>query len=129
MMQLIGERYGMNPAKVGRIPNHARPVEYAEDLRGAARGEFDVSGGSILVAYSGTLAAWQMAEESTLLVAALQRLRPTTHMLFLTPDAVDESPQVPIFPKTRTVHYYAALMAIGLGTLYFRLDLGGCLAR
>ena len=59
MAQELGARYGIDRSRVAVVSNHARPVPDAEDLRGTTRGELSVSGGELLVAYSGTLAAWR----------------------------------------------------------------------
>ena len=88
MGQALGARYGIDPSRVAVLANHAREVPFAEDLRGTSRGELGLSGGQLLVAYCGTLAAWQMAEESALLVKALQAFRTDARLLYLTPDAV-----------------------------------------
>jgi glycosyltransferase involved in cell wall biosynthesis len=87
MAQILGERYGTDRSRIAVIANHARPVPYAEDLRGAARGELGITGGELLITYCGTLAAWQMAEESALLVRSLRARRPDARLLYLTPDA------------------------------------------
>jgi len=86
MVQLVGERYGIGHDRVGSVANHARPVENAENLRSAARGELNVGDDEILITYCGTLAAWQMAEESALLVRALDALEPEVRLMYLTPD-------------------------------------------
>jgi hypothetical protein len=86
MVQLVGQRYGISHERLGAVANHARPVEFAEDLRGAARGELNITGEQVLMAYCGTLAAWQMAEGSGLLYQALRANHPQVRMLYLTPD-------------------------------------------
>lgn len=87
MQQAVGARYGVDPTRTAVLPNHAREVPQAEDWRGTARGELGVTGGQLLIAYCGTLAAWQMAEESALLVGALRAFREDARLLYLTPDA------------------------------------------
>lgn len=86
MMRAVRQRHGLADEKLGRAPNHAGEVRWAEDLRVAAREELRVEPGALLVVYSGTMAAWQKPAESALLVKALQLHRPETRLLFLTPD-------------------------------------------
>lgn len=85
MRTLVANRYGLPVEDMGVVPNHARIVADAEDLRGQARAELGLTGGELLVTYCGTLAAWQMAEESVVLVKAFQARRPDVRMMFLTP--------------------------------------------
>lgn len=87
MVDEVRRRHAVDPARIGHVPNHAPQVPGAEGLRDAARGNLGLPPDALLFAYCGTLAAWQMAEESALLVRALQAARPGTHLLFLTPDA------------------------------------------
>ncbi len=86
MARLVSQRYAIDPKKIGRVPNHAEPVPGAEALRSKARAELGVAPDALLVAYSGTLAAWQMPEASIGLFQAIRSLRPEARLLFLTPD-------------------------------------------
>ncbi len=86
MRKELARRYGMDDAQFGRVPNHAAPVADAESLRAAARKDLGVADGSLLVAYSGTLAAWQMPDASIRVFQAVRILRPDARLLFLTPD-------------------------------------------
>jgi hypothetical protein len=86
MVKHVALRYAVDDAKIGRVPNHASPVPDAEELRASARAELRVDGRALLVAYSGTLAAWQMPEASIRLFKALTDLRSDARLFFLTPD-------------------------------------------
>lgn len=86
MARLVAQRYAIEEKKIGRVPNHAEPVEGAEALRSKARADLGVADDVLLVAYSGTLAAWQMPDASIALFQAVRALRPEARLLFLTPD-------------------------------------------
>ncbi len=72
--------------RVLRLPNHARPVVHAEELRARSRRRLRVTDEDLLLAYSGTLAAWQLPDTTALLAAAVRRQRPGTRLLMITPD-------------------------------------------
>jgi len=86
MQKELGRRYGLDDAKLGRVPNHATPVPDAERLRATARAELRVAADAPLVAYSGSLAAWQMPDASICLFQAMKTFRPDARLFFLTPD-------------------------------------------
>lgn len=87
MEKFVRDRYALADGRVGRVPNHAEPVEDAEKLRDAARAELGVARDALLVAYSGTLAAWQMPGASAALFQEFRTRVPGARLLFLTPDA------------------------------------------
>jgi hypothetical protein len=87
MEKFVRDRYALAAGRVGRVPNHAEPVEDAEALRDAARAELGVARDALLVAYSGTLAAWQMPAASAALFQEFRARVPEARLLFLTPDA------------------------------------------
>lgn len=87
MERFVTQRYGLDAAKLGRVPNHATPVPHAEKMRAAARADLGVEAGSLLVAYSGSLAAWQCPDESVRLYQEVRKRRADARLLFLTPDA------------------------------------------
>jgi hypothetical protein len=87
MEKLVAQRYDLDAKRLGRVPNHAEAVPDAEARREKARAELGVAPGALLVAYSGTLAAWQMPEASAGLFQALKGQRPDARLLFLTPDS------------------------------------------
>jgi hypothetical protein len=87
MAKLVRDRYALPEDRIGRVPNHAEPVDDAETLRDAARAELRVARDATLVAYSGTLAAWQMPDASVALFAEFRARVPGARLLFLTPDA------------------------------------------
>lgn len=86
MARLVSQRYAVDPKKLGCVPNHAEPVPDAEALRSKSRADLGVALDALLVAYSGTLAAWQMPEASIGLFQAIRALSPDARLLFLTPD-------------------------------------------
>ena len=86
MEKLVGQRYDVAANRLGRVPCHAEPVPDAEARRDQARIELGVAQDALLVAYSGTLAAWQMPDASVRLFQALKTSRPDARLLFLTPD-------------------------------------------
>lgn len=86
MERHVVQRYGIEPAKVGHVPNHAESVPESERWRGAARADLGVEPGSLVVMYSGTLAAWQMPEASIRLFRGVRGVRSDARLVFLTPD-------------------------------------------
>jgi glycosyltransferase involved in cell wall biosynthesis len=86
MIRQVAQRHGLADAKLGLAPNHTGEIRWKEEFRDAARKELRVAEGTLLVVWSGTMAAWQKPEESALLVKAMQERRPDARLLFLTPD-------------------------------------------
>jgi hypothetical protein len=86
MLQHVRDRREVDPARLEFIPNHAPVVAHAERLRAEARTDLGFSHDALVVAYAGTLAAWQMPVPSAMLVKSLTEHIPSTRMLFLTPD-------------------------------------------
>ena len=70
-----------------RLPNHAHPLPDSEALRARSRRPLRVADDALLLAYSGTLAAWQLPDTTTLLAAAVRQENPRARLLMLTPDA------------------------------------------
>ena len=95
MEKFVRDRYALKDGRVGRVPNHAEPVEDAEKLRDAARAELGVARDALLVAYSGTLAAWQMPGASAALFQEFRTRTPAARLLFLTPDADEAMKSLP----------------------------------
>jgi glycosyltransferase involved in cell wall biosynthesis len=87
MEKLVRERYAVDGARLGRMPNHAEPVPDAEARREKARADLGIAADTLLVAYSGTLAAWQMPDASVRIFEALKKHREDARLLFLTPEA------------------------------------------
>ncbi len=87
MEKFVRDRYALLDGRVGRVPNHAEPVEDAEKLRDEARAQLGVARDAVLVAYSGTLAAWQLPDASAALFREFRARVPAARLLFLTPDA------------------------------------------
>lgn len=85
MRTYLGRRYGIAAERLGVVPNHATAVSDAESLRAGARGELSVEDDEVLVAYCGTLAAWQMVDASCLLMRALARRDGRFRGMFITP--------------------------------------------
>ncbi len=86
MQRIVRSRYAVQADRIGRVPNHAPPFEDAEDLRALARLELGVPDDQILIAYCGTLAAWQMPERTPLLVKTVRQSHPNARLLMITPD-------------------------------------------
>lgn len=86
MVRHVRESHGVAEEQVLRLPNHARPVDDAEQLRAAARKRLRLDDDALVLAYSGTMAAWQLPEATALFAAAVANLRPGTRLLMLTPD-------------------------------------------
>jgi len=88
MVRVIRNRHGLEESKLGRVWNLATGLraEDPEVRRAAARKELGVAESTTLFVYSGTMAAWQMPQESALLVQALRQTRPDTRLFVLTPD-------------------------------------------
>lgn len=86
MEKFVRDRYALPNGRVGRVPNHAEPVDDAEERREAARTELGVARDATLVAYSGTLAAWQMPDAAFALYQEFRSRVPGARLLFLTPD-------------------------------------------
>lgn len=85
MRTYLGRRYGVPADGLGVVPNHARPVPDAESLRSSARGELSIEDDEVVVAYCGTLAAWQMVDASVLLARELEQHDRRHRTLFITP--------------------------------------------
>jgi glycosyltransferase involved in cell wall biosynthesis len=86
MAQRVRNLHEVPESRVLRLPNHAQSVDDAEELRTRWRRKLRVGDDDLLLAYSGTLAAWQLPEATVLLAAAVRRQEPTTRLLMLTPD-------------------------------------------
>ena len=86
MVKHVVDHRGVDPARAGRVPNHATPVPDAETMRNTARAELGVRSDALLLAYSGTMAAWQMPHASVLLARAVRQRREDARLLFLTTD-------------------------------------------
>lgn len=86
MEKHVALRYGLDASKFGHVPNHAAPVPDAEAMRVAARKELRVDPTALLVAYAGSLAAWQMPDASIRLHQAVKLLRSDARLFFLTTD-------------------------------------------
>lgn len=86
MQRYVAQRWGLADARLGHVPNHTGLVDGAEDLRAATRRELGIDDRTLLVIYSGTMAAWQLPDRSAQLVRALQVHRPDVRLLFLTPE-------------------------------------------
>jgi hypothetical protein len=86
MVRHVRESHGVAEERVLRLPNLARPVDDAEQLRAAARKRLRLDDDALVLAYSGTLAAWQLPEATALFAAAVANLRPGTRLLMVTPD-------------------------------------------
>ncbi len=87
MMTELRRRHPDLAAPVAHVPNHAESVSDPEELRRAARARLRVADDAVLIAYLGGMSAWQMAEESALLVRALAEAQPGLRALFLTHEA------------------------------------------
>jgi hypothetical protein len=86
MMEHVRSVHGVAEERVVRLPNHARPVDDAEALRKQARKRLRIGGEDLVLAYSGTLATWQLPETTALFAAAVANLQPGTRLLMVTPD-------------------------------------------
>ncbi len=86
MANRVRKLHGVPTERVLRLPNHAHPVDDAEQLRAAARKKLRIDDDTLVLAYSGTLAAWQLPEATALFARAVANQLPGTRLLMVTPD-------------------------------------------
>ena len=86
MAQRVREMHGVPKERVLRLANHAGVVDDAERLRSETRKKLRIDDDTLLLAYSGTLAAWQLPEATALFAAAVATLQPGARLLMVTPD-------------------------------------------
>ncbi len=86
MARRVQELHEVAADRVLRLPNHARSPDDGEARRAAARARLGLAEDALVLAYSGTLAAWQLPEATALLARALRDEFPQSRLLLLTPE-------------------------------------------